>query len=84
MWQWLNRAGLRLTVAELTLLNEQNVKPNSSLLGKKNRQALTELIYTAETIFDGVLDRQMEISPARDETLRTILGLLREKRIFLI
>lgn len=84
VWKWIQKAGLRLTIAELTLLSERGVKPVPALLGEQNRQALTETIYTADTIFDGILETIMEKSPARDKTMRAVLGLLSKQRIFLI
>lgn len=82
--QWIKRAGLRLTMAELVLLNERGIKPIPALLGEYNRHALTETIYTTETIYDGILETLMEKSPARDNMVRAVLGLLQKKRIFLI
>jgi hypothetical protein len=84
LWRWIRNAGLRLTMAELTLLTERGIKPEAALMGEQNRQALTESIYTTETIFDGILENLMEKSPARDGTVRAVLGLLRKKKIFLI
>ena len=84
LWIWIRKAGLRLTIAELTYLTEHNIKPVSTLLWKENRQALTEAIYTTETIFDGILENHMEKSPARDATVNTVLSLLRKKKIMLL
>jgi len=84
LWKWISQAGLRLTASELVMLNEKDIHPADSLLGEANRQALTESIYTAETIFDGILEGKMEHSPARDRTMKALLGLLRKKRILLI
>lgn len=47
---WLTEAGLRLTTAELVFLTEHHVAPQINLLGDRNRQNLTETIYTQETI----------------------------------
>ena len=84
LWLWLTKAGLRLTMAELTLLSEHGVEPVPALFGERNRQALTEAIYTTDTISDGILESHMEKSPARDVTVQTVLGLLRKKKIILI
>ena len=54
------------------------------LLGEENRQALTETIYTQETIFDNVLEAQMERASCREEMVRAVLGLLKKKRIVLL
>ncbi len=83
-WKWIRLAGLRLTIAELTLLAERGVQPVPGLLGDENRQLLTETIYTPETIADGILESMMEKSPAMEETVQAVLGLLRKRRIFLM
>ena len=62
---WLTEAGLRLTTAELVFLTEHHVAPQINLLGDRNRQNLTETIYTQETIFDNILEAQMEHAAAR-------------------
>ena len=84
LWRWLTKAGLRLAMAELTLLAERGLEPISSLLGKQNRQTLTEAIYSTDTISDGILETMMKNSPARDEMVQTVLSLLRKKKIILI
>lgn len=82
--QWLREAGLRLTMAELVFLREHGIVPSAELLGDENRQALTEAIYTQETIFDNVLEAQMERAACREEMVRAVLGLLKKKRIVLL
>ena len=82
--QWLREAGLRLTMAELVCLRERDIRPEPGLLGEENRQALTETIYTQETIFDNVLEAQMERAACREEMVRAVLGLLKKKRIVLL
>ena len=84
VWKWLTKAGLRLTIAELVFLIEQRINPSPNLLGDSNRQALTESIYTRETIFDGILESRMEQSPARDKTVNAVLSLLRRKKLILV
>ena len=84
VWVWLTRAGLRLTSSELVRLEEQNLLPVPDLLGEANRQELTEKIYSNTTIFDGVLDVEMEHSPARDATVAYILKLIQAQRLLLI
>lgn len=84
MLDWLMKAGLHLTVAELVCLNEKGMSPIENLLYSYNRQALTEAIYLEHSIQDTVLEAQMEHSPYRDVTVTTILSLLRKKRILLL
>lgn len=82
--QWLQKAGLRLTMAELVSLEEQGLKPEPRLLGEENTQTLTEAIYTRENIFDNVLEAQMERAACREDMVRAVLGLLKKKRILLL
>lgn len=81
---WIKQAGLMLTIAELTSLAERGIKPTAVLLGEQNRQSLTELIYTTDTIFNSILETLMESSPAQKNTVKAVLGLLHKKRIYLI
>ena len=83
-WEWLNEAGLRLTASELIRLEECRIQPTPALLGEDGRQRLTEMIYFAETIPDGILETLMERSPARDAVVTNLLGLLRTRRLLLI
>ena len=50
--------------------------PQINLLGDRNRQNLTETIYTQETIFDNILEAQMEHAAVRDEVVSALLRLL--------
>lgn len=84
VWTWLTRAGLRLTSSELIRLEERKIVPVPELLGENGRQALTEEIYTSTDIFDGILETEMEHSPARDATTAAIMRLVRKRRLLLI
>lgn len=83
VWKWISQAGLRLTASELIRLEEQGIEPVPTLLGEAGRQELTEIIYLNTTIFDGILDAEMEHSDARDATVAAILKLLRTRRLVL-
>lgn len=83
-WKWLNEAGLRLTASELIRLEERRVQPTPALLGEDGRQRLTEMIYFAETIPDGILETLMEHSSARGAVVAALLELLRTRRLLLI
>lgn len=83
IWKWISQAGLRLTASELIRLEEQGVRPVPELLGEDGRQELTEAIYLNTSIFDGILEGEMEHSPARDETVDAILKLVRTQRLLL-
>lgn len=82
--QWLREAGLVLSMAELVYLIDRKVPVQSEYLGSDNAQRLVERIYTRDTIFDNILENQMERAAARDETVQAILRLLRKKRIVLL
>ena len=64
--RWLWDAGLHLTVAELIFLKEQGLKPEQEYLHERNRQRLVEVIYTAGTIMDNLLENRMESAKSRD------------------
>lgn len=84
LWRWITRAGLRLTAGELIRLEELEAVPVPELLGEDGRQKLTQAIYTTGSIFDGILETQMEHAHARDATVASILKLVRTRRLLLI
>ena len=84
VWRWISKAGLRLTIGELTKLITGDILPTSALLGKENAQDLTLLLYAGDLTFDTSPDLQMESSPERDSVVRAVMGLLRKKQIILI
>ncbi len=84
MLTWLREAGLHLTMAELVFLCEHRVEPSSELLGEGNAQALTERIYTPETIQDNALEKLMERAECRDEAVKAVMSLLRKKLAVLL
>lgn len=84
LWTWVTRAGLRLTASELIRLEELKAVPAQELLGEDGRQDLTETIYTNGSIFDGILETQMEHAHARNDTVASILKLVRTRRLLLI
>ncbi len=81
---WLTKAGLRLSTAELVYLFENHIQPTEQLLYAENRQALVDRLYTADTIADNVLETQMERAQTRDAVVKTVLGLLRKKRLVVL
>ena len=54
------------------------------LLGSDHAQALVEQIYTKDTVFNNILENQMERAEARGKVVNAILSLLRKKRIVLL
>ncbi len=84
LWQWIDKAGLRLSIGELTKLVSGGVSPSPELLGTENVQELTMLIYADNLAADTTPDILMESSPERDTVVKAVLGLLRKKRLVLI
>ena len=84
IWEWISKAGIRPTVAELICLEQNQIEPAPELLGEENRQNLVSAIYSSETIGDNILEGLMEHSTFRDDVVDTIYGLLKKKRIILI
>ena len=81
---WISESGLVLSMAELVYLMEHNIYPEMQYLGRENVQRLVERIYTKDTIFDNILENQMEHAFCRDKAVRTVLKLLKKKRIVLL
>lgn len=84
VWSWIQYAGLRLTASELICLEEQGTEPTPDLLGEEGRQDLTEKIYSPQTIREGMLEYEMEYSPARDGLISVLLRLLKAGCLFLV
>ena len=82
--QWIRSAGLVLSIAELVYLIDRNVQMEEKLLGSGNAQALVERIYTRDTVYNNILENQMERAEARDRTVKAVMELLRKKRIVLL
>lgn len=81
---WLVNAGLRLTTAELIYLLEEKVEVKSELLHSAKRQNLVELIYTADSISDNILENRMSAAKCRDSVIQGILSLLKKKKILIL
>lgn len=84
LFTWICKAGLRLSMAELSYLMEYDIAPISSYLGEGNRQHLVEIIYTQDNILDGLLETQMEHASKRDATVRLVEQLLKKKYIMMM
>lgn len=82
--KWIRETGLVLSMAELVYLLERKVDPTPEYLGQENVQRLVERIYTKDTIFDNLLENQMEYAASRDEVVNVVLKLLKKKRIVLL
>ena len=82
--KWITETGLVLSMAELVYLIERDIEPEVKYLGQDNVQRLVERIYTKDTIFDNILENQMERAEKRDHVVRLVLSLLKKKRIVLL
>ena len=82
--KWIRETGLVLSMAELVYLMDRDVQPEQKYLGKDHIQALVERIYTRDTIFDNILENQMEHAPRREYVVKLVLRLLKKKRIVLL
>ena len=63
---------------------QEHWSPEPKYLGQKNVQTLVERIYTKDTIFDNILENQMERAVCRDQIVKVVLKLLKKKRIVLL
>lgn len=82
--KWITETGLVLSMAELVYLMERDIEPEVKYLGQENVQRLVERIYTKDTIFDNILENQMERAEKRDQVVKLVLSLLKKKRIVLL
>ena len=82
--RWIQYAGIRLSTAELVYLVENKVAPTDELLYESNRQTLVERIYTTDTIYDNILENQMERAACRDEVVTIIMNLICKRKILVL
>ena len=84
IYTWFQKAGIRLSVAELVFLQEHQITADSGMLGIRNRQKLIETIYTNDNIQDNLLEHQMEKAECRDEVVETLMQLLKKKKVLIM
>ena len=84
IYTWLQKAGIRLSVAELVFLQEHQITADSGMFGVRNRQKLIETIYTKDNIQDNLLEHQMEKAECRDEVVETLMQLLKKKKVLIM
>lgn len=84
IYTWLQKAGIRLSVAELVFLQEHQITADSGMFGTSNRQKLIETIYTKDNIQDNLLEHQMEKAECRDEVVETLMQLLKKKKVLIM
>ncbi len=81
---WIEKAGIRLSVAEIIYLIENKIKPTKDLFYEENRQALVEQIYTIDNIADNILENQMQEATCRDEVVNALISLLRKRYLMVL
>lgn len=81
---WLRKAGLRLSTAELVCLFEKGILPSEELLYDQNRQALVEILYSVDTVADGILETRMEHAAQRDSVIEIIQDLISRKKVVVL
>lgn len=84
IYTWLQKAGIRLSVAELVFLQEHQITEDSGMFGVRNRQKLIETIYTKDNIQNNLLEHQMEKAECRDEVVEALMQLLKKKKILVV
>lgn len=84
IYTWLQKAGIRLSVAELVFIQEHQITIDSGMFGTSNRQKLIETIYTKDNIQDNLLEHQMEKAECRDEVVETLMQLLKKKKVLIM
>ncbi|MDR1409177.1 MAG: hypothetical protein LBJ12_02670 [Oscillospiraceae bacterium] len=75
LWQWIGKASLRLTVAELVCLADKGVHPEADLLGAENRQALESRICMWKRNCNGHRFRQSRLvlkKPKTESSIRKV------------
>lgn len=84
IYQWILKAGIHLSLAELVFLNEYGIGMDKALLREENRQNLVMTIYTKDNIQDNLLEHQMEEAACRDEVVSALERLIRKKKILIV
>lgn len=81
IWRWLHYSGFRIGIAELVALEEKHIQPNRRLLSDKNWRALAEKIYGAKPLSNNKIERKMEHSKSRNDTVAALMHLVKLGRV---
>ena len=84
IYTWLQKAGIRLSVAELVFLQEHQITADSGMFGVRNRQKLIDVIYTKDNIQGNLLEHQMEKAECRNEVVEALIQLLKKKKVLIV
>lgn len=78
---WLKKAGMHLGVSELVYLFENGIRPSPELLFERNRLALCRKIYPCRVSIAHQMESKMQHAMCRYEIVKSIMSLVRRKRI---
>ena len=79
--RWLRYSGFRIGIAELVALEEKHIQPDKGLLSDKNWKVLAEKIYGAKPLSNNKIERQMEHSKSRNDTVAALMHLVKLGRV---
>lgn len=79
--RWLRYSGFCIGIAELVALEEKHILPDKRLLSDKNWKVLAEKIYGAKPLSNNKLERQMEHSKSRNDTIAALMHLVKLGRV---
>jgi hypothetical protein len=83
LYTWLRDAAIRLTVAELIYLCENEIIPSKDLLGEDGRQELVSRIYLNNEINECTLETKMKSAESRNWVVSDLLSLARKKYVYI-
>ena len=78
---WLRYPGFRIGIAELVALEENKVMPNREMRSGKNWRLVAEQIYGARPLVYKSLEKRMEHSKSRNETVAALMRLVKRKQV---
>lgn len=79
--RWLRYPGFRIGIAELVALEEKSILPKKKMLSDKNWKILAEKIYGERLLPYTSLEKRMEHSKSRNETVAALMHLVKRKRV---
>ena len=79
--RWLRYPGFRIGIAELVALEEKSILPKKKMLSDKNWKILAEKIYGERLLPYMSLEKRMEHSKSRNETVAALMHLVKLGRV---
>ena len=83
LYTWLRDAAIRLTVAEMVYLCENEILPSKDLLGEDGRQELVSRIYLNNDINECTLETKMKSAESRNWVVSDLLSLARKNYVYI-